>query len=99
MAQYEQTVDESVTVCAPSLVPGLRGRARTFPHWPDPLVEPPLGAIRETNNGYPWTFVPQRMKTWVPNTPVLHVTRNGNTITPYKFHAQPIGELSTRVCT
>lgn len=97
--QYQQRVDETHYVVKATLVPGLRGRARTFPHWPDPLVEPPLGGIKETNKGFPWIYAPQRTKSWAPGVKVLNVYHNGNKIPSYSFRAQMIKELSTRTCS
>lgn len=99
MAQYAQRVDESVYVQSAVLQPGWRGRARTIPHYPDWLTEIPIGPIRELNRGFPFTYLPQRVKTFVPNAPVLRVARNGNPIQPYKFKSRPIEELSTSRCT
>lgn len=98
-AQYVQRVDESHYVTKATLVPGLRGRARTFPHWPDPLVEPPLGGIKATNKGFPWIYAPQRTKSWAPGRTVLNVSKNGNRIAQYAFRAQMTKEFSTRTCT
>jgi hypothetical protein len=99
MAQYAQVVDESVYAVSAQLIPGLRGRARTLVHYPDWLEEGPIGAIYEINRGFRFTYLPQRMKTFVRNTPQLRVSVNGRTITPFRFKAQGISELSTSQCT
>lgn len=98
MAQYRQRVDESVWVGRPSLQPGLRGDAYQIRAIPDLLTEKPIGPIRETNKGFPWVFVPQRMKTFVPRTPVLNVYVNGNYVKPYSFKAKSIHEIGVREC-
>lgn len=97
-AQYAQLVDETMYATSAQLVPGLRGRARESLHYPDYLTEGPIGGIRTINRGFPFTYLPQRIKTFVPNTPVLRVSKNGNTITPFRFKAQQISELSTSQC-
>lgn len=99
MAQYRQRVDESVWVGRPSLIPGLRGAAYPIPSEPDLLTEKPIGPIYEINRGYPWVYVPQRMKTFVPRTPVLNVYVNGNYIKPYAFKSQRIAEIGVRECS
>lgn len=99
MAQYNQNVDNSVWVSQPALIPGIRGRARTFPHYPDYLTEKPIGPIRQLNSGHPWTYVPQRIKTFVPNKQVVTVTRNGNFIKQFSFRARAIAEFNVQNCT
>lgn len=98
-AQYQQRVDESVYAVKAQLVPGLRGSARTLPHFPDYLTERPIGPLYETNGGFPFTYLPQRVKTFRPNTPVLNVYHNGRYIRPYKFRAQHIAELNVSQCS
>lgn len=98
MAQYRQRVDETVYAQSAQLVPGLRGRARRMLHYPDPLTEPPIGPIKETNNGFPWTYLPQRTKSFAPAQVVLKVNKNGHFIKEYTFKAQPIQELGVRQC-
>ena len=91
--QYRQRVDESQYAQSAQLVPGLRGRARTWPHWNDPLAEHPIGPIREINMGYPFNYVPTRVRSYVPATSVINIYKGGNTIKSYRFRAQPIQEL------
>lgn len=91
--QYRQRVDESVYAVSGQVIPGWRGKARTLPHFPDPLAEPPIGPIREINGGYPFNYVPVRVRSFVPATSVINIIRGGATIKSYRFRAQPIQEL------
>lgn len=91
--QYRQRVDESVYAVSGQVIPGWRGMARTFPHFPDPWAEPPIGPIREINAGYPFNYVPTRVRSYVPATSVINIIRGGKTIKSYRFRAQPIQEL------
>ena len=98
-AQYQSRVDESVYVARPVVVPGLRGKAQPRGVYPDYLAEKAIGPIYETNGGYPWTYLPQRVKALRQTQPVLNVYQNGRFIKDYKFKSRPIAEISTSRCS
>ena len=97
-AQYQQRVDESVYVARPQMVPGLRGKAKARINYGDELTEPPIGPIYETNGGYPWTYLPTRVKTFRRTEPILNVYVNGRYVKDYKFRTRQIAEISTSRC-
>ena len=99
--QYAQRYPEAFFQSNPAYVGGIRGMARTLPHHGDPLIEPSLGPIKETNNGYPIFWGRTLVKSYKPAREFQTVTVNGGTVprkTPL-FHAQPVAEINARACT
>lgn len=97
--QYRQSVDESVYVSQAQMVPGLRGRARTMRHYPDYLTERPLGPIAELNKGYPWSFLPHAIRSYVPGTQSVTIVRGGGIVQTFRFQAQAVQEIGVLPCS
>lgn len=96
--QYVQRYAEGYAPGNDPYVAGLRGRARTLPHFGDPLIEPTLGPIREMNGGYPITYLRTAVKSYKPGAEYQSVFVNGRFVPARRFQAQPIKEINANLC-
>lgn len=96
--QYTQRYPEGYAVGMRPYVAGLRGRARTFRHYPDPLIEPTLGPILETNRGYPFIWTRSVVRSYKPGQEFQSVSVTGKTTRAPHFRARPINEINASAC-
>lgn len=94
--QYAQRYAEGFQFAAPFYIAGLRGIARTVMHLPDPLIQPTLGPVLETNRGYPYTWLRTVVKSFKPSQEFQSVFVNGKAVAAKKFHAMPIAEINSQ---
>lgn len=97
-AQYVQRYPEGY---APGVVPyigGLRGHMRAIRHYGDPLIEPTFGPIKETNGGYPYTYLRSVVRSYKPSQEYQSVYVNGKAVAAGKFKARPIAEINALSC-
>lgn len=96
--QYVQRYPEGY-INHPSYIGGLRGSARTLPHYPSPFIEPTLGPILETNRGYPFTYLRPVVKSYKPGMVHQSVFVNGKAVAPGRFKAQRIADINAQGCS